>query len=146
QAPTGLPAETDPLAGPPVGGQPLLSVAFDALARSSVDLRRASIYIGLIALALIGPAVFLVWAAAVESVRETLIEVSRQLNRAGGSFALAVAIAIAGFVLISIESQAIAIALLAGRVAGRPLALHEALQRSRQVFWRIVRVRSLITA
>ena len=36
----------DPLSGLPTGGQALLSTAFDVLARSSLELRRASIYIG----------------------------------------------------------------------------------------------------
>jgi hypothetical protein len=139
-------ATPDPLAGLPLGGQPLLSAAFDVLARSSLELRRASIYIGLLSLALIGPAAFLLWAVAVESVEESAAELRRQLERVGGPFGITAIIATAGFVAISVESQALAIATLAGRVAGRPLALHEALRRSRQVFWRIVRARILVTA
>ena len=55
----------DPLASLPVGAQPLLAAAFDALTRSSVDLRRASIYVGLVTLALVGPVAFLFWAQLV---------------------------------------------------------------------------------
>ena len=136
----------DPLSGLPTGGQALLSTAFDVLARSSLELRRASIYIGLLSLALIGPAAYLLWAVAVESVDESITELTRQLTRAGGAFGITAVIASAGFVAISVESQALAIGTLAGRVGGQPLALHEALRRSRQVFWRIIRARILVTA
>jgi hypothetical protein len=39
---------------------------------------------------------------------------------------------------MSVESQALAAALLGGVAVGRPLSMREALRRSRQVFWRVV--------
>ena len=41
-------------------------------------------------------------------------------------------------VAISIDAQAIAIALLGGRASERPLRLREAVARARQTFWRLL--------
>lgn len=48
-------------------------------------------------------------------------------------------IASIGFVVLSIEGSIIAESLLAGRLTGRPLSLRQAVIRSRQTFWRVVR-------
>jgi hypothetical protein len=135
----------DPLASLPVGAQPLLAAAFDALTRSSVDLRRASIYVGLVTLALVGPVAFLFWAQLVAVSGGGTAFLRRSIESHEVALLVTSWFAIAALPVVLIESQGIAIALLGGRISGRPLALHEALQRSRQVFWRILRARILLT-
>jgi hypothetical protein len=54
------------------------------------------------------------------------------------------AVALAGIVAIAIEGGAIGAMLIAGRVTGRPVTLRVALERSRRVFWRLVRAALVI--
>ena len=62
----------------------------------------------------------------------------------GATLFVVLFLAIIGYFVISIEGQAIAILLLAGRVADRPISLDEALVRSRRVFWRLVRAAIIV--
>lgn len=116
---------------------------------SSSAIRRASIYIGLLALGAFGPAVILL-----------LIGIGRLMSDPGtadtlasdpslvffeqpeivGVLALLYVLLILGFILllaISIDAQAIAISLLGGIASERPLRLWEAVLRARQTFWRL---------
>ena len=117
---------------------------------SSVAIRRASIYIGLLSLGAFGPAAILL-----------LIGLARLLNDpatartlTGGDptllffeqpeliqpLTLLYAVGVVGVVLliaISIDAQAIAISLLGGSASERPLRLSEAVTRARQTFWRL---------
>src|SRR3990172_1814672 len=43
------------------------------------------------------------------------------------------------FLVLSVEVQILVAATIGGRAAGAPLRLREALKRTRQVFWRVVR-------
>jgi len=54
------------------------------------------------------------------------------------------AVALAGIVAVAIEGGAIGAMLIAGRVTGRPVTLRLALERSRRVFWRLVRAALVI--
>ena len=127
-----------------------LQLAFDA----SRDIRRVSIYVGLLLLALVGPFVILVVADASrigdlaasfdlqtgtfdEQTAEALGLVILQLYVAG-------ALASIGALAIVIDGSLMAVAVLGGRIVDRPLQVLEALQRSRQVFWRYAGAATLV--
>jgi hypothetical protein len=112
--------------------------------RSSADLRRASLYIGLLTVALLGPP--LVFALEfLARYQFADLEAFTKLMRDPAAAApflallLAVYLAIFGWVAVAIDGQLIAVALLAGRAAEKGLTLREATTRARQVFWRMVR-------
>lgn len=118
-------------------------------ATASATIRRASLYIGLLALGSFGPTAVLV-----------LVGIGRLLSDPGTAEALVldpvrvlgehpeivepllvtyflVMVGLMLLVTISIDAQAIAIALLGGIASDRPLRLWEAVTRARQVFWRL---------
>jgi hypothetical protein len=117
---------------------------------ANASIRRASIYIGLQALGAIGPAALLL-----------LLAIGRLLSDPGLAELLAddpslivferpeiVAPLLAIYVLvlfglilvgaISIDAQAMAIAILGGQASEQPMRLWEAINRARQVFWRLL--------
>ena len=117
---------------------------------SSSAIRRASIYIGLLALGAFGPAVILLLlgigrlasdpATADTMARDPSLVLLEQPELAG-PLALIYLLVIVGMLLlvaISVDAQAIAIAILGGRAAELPMRLWEAITRARQVFWRLL--------
>ncbi len=52
---------------------------------------------------------------------------------------IAAMVALVGLAVLTIESRIVAAALLGGAALDRPLTLREAIRRSRQTFWRVVR-------
>jgi len=114
--------------------------------RSSGELRRASLYIGLLTLALLGPP--LVFAVEFVAHFKTAFTDTSAFTHflensqgAGAFLALLVAIyaALAGWVAVAVDGQLIGVALLAARATDRALSLREATIRARQVFWRMIR-------
>jgi hypothetical protein len=127
-----------------------------ALASTS-ELRRASIYIGLLVLGAFGPAIV-----------ATLLILGRLGDGAGDAFValllddgfgppvqpalqaamlivmLEVLVGLLLFITISIDAQVIAIAILGGHAGERPLRLWEAITRARQTFWRMAGAGSLV--
>ena len=127
-----------------------------ALASTS-ELRRASIYIGLLVLGAFGPAII-----------ATLLIVGRLGDRARDAFgsvffgqalgappqpaleaallvvAIEALIGLALFFTISIDAQVMGIAILGGRAGERPLRLWEAIIRARQTFWRMAGAGTLV--
>ena len=115
------------------------------------DLRRASIYIGLLALAALGPAVAFA-IATIDRHDLDLAVVIEDLVLGEGLYFFQhpelvgpllflealVGIGLVVLLAISIDAQAIGIGLLAGQAVGRPMTLPEAVSRARQVFWRLV--------
>jgi hypothetical protein len=111
------------------------------------ELRRASLYIGLLTLGLVAPFVVIVlaygalqggfgWLGDVMlGFRPDLIPVD---DAVAGLLGLSGVLAALGYLVISIESQIMAAGILAGRAVFRPLTLREAVRRSRQCFWRVV--------
>lgn len=116
---------------------------------ANAAIRRASIYVGLLALGAFGPAALLL-----------LLGIARLLNDPATADVMATdpmlvlldqpeiveplliiyALLIAGIFLlvaISIDAQAMALSILGGRAADRPMRLWEAVVRARQVFWRL---------
>ena len=114
--------------------------------RSNGDLRRASLYIGVLTLALLGPPlVFLVefiarFQFADVDAFTSLIE-DPSGDAVGPFLALILAgyVAIFGWLAVSIDGQLIAVALLASRATDQVLSLRQATIRARQVFWRMIR-------
>ena len=117
---------------------------------SSSAIRRASIYIGLLALGAFGPAITLLLLgigrlASDPATAETMATdpslVLLEQPELAGPLSLIYLLVIVGMVLlvaISVDAQAIAIAILGGRASEMPLRLREAIVRARQVFWRLL--------
>ncbi len=124
---------------------------------STSELRRASIYIGLLVLGAFGPAVIAL-----------LLIVGRLGDQAGDAFgsvfladafsappqpaleaalllvAIEALVGVALFFTISIDAQVMAIAILGGRASERPLRLWESIIRARQTFWRMAGAGTLV--
>jgi hypothetical protein len=116
-----------------------LSLAY----RASGELRRASIYIGVLTLALLGPPlVFLIeYIAHFQLVNlDALIALATNPEAAASLSAviLIVTLGLLGWIVVTIDGSIIAVALLAAREGDRPFTLREGVIRARQVFWRLV--------
>jgi hypothetical protein len=114
--------------------------------RSTADLRRASLYIGVLTVALLGP--LLVFAveflghyqfADLEAFTSLLEDTTAAAAGPFLALVLAAYVAVFGWVAVAIDGQLIAVALLAARAAETSLSLRQATIRARQVFWRMVR-------
>ena len=116
-----------------------LQLAYDA----SAELRRASLYVGLLLFALSGPAL-IVLIADVPRLRDFPFENpaaldperAREFISVFGSLSILAMVALLGFVTISIDGTIMAVTILGARAVGRPVTLRGALVRARQVFWR----------
>jgi hypothetical protein len=120
-----------------------------AIAAAS-DIRRASIYIGLLALGALGPAVVYT-VAVIDRFDLDLTAMLDELTTGEGSYLFhhpeligpllflegLVVLGVLLLFTISIDAQAIGVALLGGHAGARPLRLPEAITRARQVFWRL---------
>jgi hypothetical protein len=139
--------EVPPPPAPMPGAWSTLSGGLDLSVAASRQLRGASVYIGLLTLALVGPFVVIILAFgaaqggfdwledALVGMRPDMVPVE---DSVGTYLLVSGIVAFIGFFVISVESQIIAVAILGGRALGRPMTLREALHRSRQVFWRVV--------
>jgi hypothetical protein len=146
-APAPPPAQPSPLEALPGTAGRILGASFDLLVACRTELRRGSLYLGLILLLTVGPLVLLIWGMVVsgedlglslenpESFSEAM---ATRLSQVAGAILATGLVATAGLVVTAVEGQAVAIALLASRAAGRPLSLRAAVVRSRAVFWRLV--------
>ncbi|MFL5778087.1 MAG: hypothetical protein ACJ761_03995 [Chloroflexota bacterium] len=102
-------------------------------------MRRASFHVGLVVLGLVTPAVLVAWGAEVHAFEVGPERVALALEGAAGfSYAMLGLLAVAGTLVALVESRAVAASILGGYVAGRPVTLRQALQRSRMVFWHVV--------
>ncbi|MEO5885917.1 MAG: hypothetical protein ABIQ58_10425 [Candidatus Limnocylindrales bacterium] len=117
----------------------LLATSFDLLARSGPEMRRASFYIGAITLGTVGPLVLASWAVSARVLDSTSFLVDETGNELTGLlyFALTV-VAMLGLVAATVESRTLAVTVLGGTMAGRPISTRQALARSRRSFWRAV--------
>jgi hypothetical protein len=124
----------------------LIGASFDLLSRSSEEMRGASFYIGAIVLGTAGGYALAFWALEVVSVHATVTEVNLAMTGAlGGWMGLLIMVAALGVIVASVESRAMAVAILGARSAGRPIGIRTALARSRSTFWRVI-VASIIVA
>jgi len=128
---------------PPRVGE-TVSGALDLALVSSRRVRRASIYIGIVTLALAGPAVILFLAlvrdlgsfdAAIDlfSGEQFVPADARTISL----FGFATLLAAIGLVGITLEGQIMATAILGGAASGRTIGLRRSLRLSRAVFWKV---------
>ena len=149
--PEAAPPEPEPEVPPPLAPMPgawsTLSGGLDLSLAANRQLRGASVYIGLLTLALVGPFVVIILAfgaaqGGFDWLEDAMVGIQPDMVPVNGSVAtylfVSGFVAFIGFFVISVESQIIAVAILGGRALGRPMTLREALHRSRQVFWRVV--------
>ncbi|MGZ8527222.1 MAG: hypothetical protein ACXWWR_00360 [Candidatus Limnocylindrales bacterium] len=115
----------------------VLAGSLDLVTLSRIPLRNASLYIGLLGLLTAGPLTVALIADAPHFDPETLAGLS-------GGTVLAGIIAFLALIAINVDAQIIAVAILGGAKAGRPLTLREALRRSRQAFWPVFRATLLV--
>lgn len=128
------PAPPPPPPGPPVwpGVGAVLSGSLDLVTQSRIPLRNASLYFGVLGALTIGASILTLLAPGVDLFSDPPTGITGWTGLAWLIAALAIA-------AISFESDIVAIAILGGARSGRPLTLIEALRRSRQIFWRVVR-------
>ena len=124
----------------------LLTVAFEHLGRSSLEMRRASFYVGSVVLGTVGPLALASWAIGVAAVERSTARMEALLDgEVGAILAVLGMLATVGLIVAAVESRTIAVAIIGGRVAGRPVSPRRALARSRQSFWRAL-VAAIIVA
>ena len=129
---------------PVIGSRQLIGASFDLLLRSGDQMRRASFYIGLIVLGTAGPLALGLWGSLLAG-DEFAGLVPGASDASTGWIAVLMTLLLAGVVVASVESMAVAIALLGGAFAGRPVTIREAVQRSRMSFWLLI-VASLVVS
>ena len=130
----------------PAGPVSVLGDGLTVAAGSSRLLRGPSIYLGLLTLALVGPGVVselwvLSWSGSVDLFSVAEVDAA---NEAIGRSVWLIFLAAVGLAAVSIEGGAIGAMLIAGRVTGRAVDLRLAVERSRRVFWRLVRVALMV--
>ena len=139
-APTPV-APVEPVPVPPVvSARQLIASSFELLLRLGDPLRRASFYIGIIVLGLIGPFVLATWGLLVANPS---LDVFNPVGdpaapAAAGWMVLLLGLLGAGALIAGIESPGVAIALLGGAQAGHPIGIRAAVQRTRMCFWSLV--------
>jgi len=124
---------------------------------STGDLRRASIYIGLLVLGAFGPAIvalLLIVGRLGDQAGDALSAIflgssygarpQPALEAALLVVALEALVGVALFFTISIDAQVMGISILGGRASERPLRLWEAIVRARQTFWRMAGAGTLV--
>ena len=128
----------------------VVSAGLQLALASSAAVRRASIYIGLLSLGAFGPVVILLLVgigrlmsdpATADTIASDPSLLFFEQPEIVQPLTLIYVLLIVGFVLlaaIGVDAQAIAIAMLGGVAAERPLRLAEAITRARQTFWRLV--------
>ena len=122
---------------PVVGTRQLIGASFDLLLRSGDQMRRASFYVGLIVLGTAGPLALGLWGSLLAGDGFAGLDPGAS-DASSGWIALLMTLLLAGVVVASVESTAVAIALLGGAFAGWPVTIREAVQRSRMTFWLLV--------
>jgi hypothetical protein len=127
--PAPLPAPGAPV-WPRVGA--VLSGSLDLVTQSRIVLRNLSLYIGLLGVLTMGPSLLTLVAPDVDVF-------ARPPTGINGWTILAWIVSFLAIIAIGIDATIVGIAVLGGASAGRPLTFDEALRRSRQVFWRVLR-------
>ena len=149
-APTPAPPPTWTKAYELPSARSVVSAGFQLAFASSAAVRRASIYIGLLSLGAFGPVVILLLVGigrlmsdptTADTIASDPSLLFFEQPEIAQPLTLIYVLVIVGFVLlgaIGVDAQAIAIAMLAGVAAERPLRLAEAITRARQTFWRLL--------
>jgi hypothetical protein len=125
----------------PPGAVEIISRGIDLNVSQSAQVRRASIYAGLLFLAAMGPIAALVLA---HSIRvggfDWIVDVAeRRVALDLGPLApLVILLGGLAAVAISVDIQLIAVALIGAKALGRPLDLRDAVRAARSGFWRLI--------
>ena len=131
----------------PPGVTEAIGRALDLALASSRSIRRASLYVGLVTLALIGPAVivFLALVRDQGSFDEAMVVLLGQqqfvaswVSQAISWLGVSALIAFIGLFAITLEGQILAATIVGGAAIGRTIGVREALRLSRRVFWSMV--------
>jgi hypothetical protein len=144
----GPPAEPPPLVGP-VGPLEIIGRGLDLNVAASTDVRRVAILIGLLGLAAAGPIVALALAVSGAfggSIDGQYVDISalQAWNRVRGVAELSLLIGVLCLIALAIDSQLLAVHIIASRATGRPFALRPALEVIRIRFWRLARASILV--
>jgi hypothetical protein len=143
-------AEPPPLAGP-VGPLEIIGRGLDVNVAASSDVRRVAILIGLLALAAAGPIVALELAASgligapsSDGPYSDIVALQGRLNAARILVELSALIGIGCVIALAIDSQLLAVHVIASRATGRAFSLRPALEVVRIRFWRLARANILV--
>lgn len=125
---------------PVVSARQLIASSFELLLGQSDPLRRASFYIGIIVLGLVGPLVLATWGLLVSNQTMDMFNpiAGPAAPAAAGWLLVLLSLLVAGSLIAGIESTGVAIALLGGSQAGNPVGIRAAVQRTRMCFWSLV--------
>lgn len=141
--------ESTPLAGP-VGPLEIIGRGLDLNVAASSDVRRAAILIGLLALAAVGPIVAILY---VDSGQLGVLPMAgdqvdlvalRARNAVSGVAQLSMLLGTLCLIALAIDSQLLAVHVIASRATGRPFSLRAALAVVRIRFWRLARANILV--
>lgn len=148
-APADEPAPAIP--GPPAPAvqstRRLIGASFDLLTQSTIEMRAASFYIGGVVLVTIAPLALATFAIEVAAPAGGMVDFTEFFRSSTGAgwFSLTAIVAGLGLAVANVESQNLAVAILGGRYAGRPVDARAALARSRMAFWRTVLASIIVT-
>jgi hypothetical protein len=151
-------------AAPPAGSAPPLAPAMpgtlatvsrglDLSVAASAEIRRTSVYIGVLWLLSIGPLVTVLWAYAarqggLEWLRQLAAGSRPDLVSVDSSFVfflfLASVFGVGCLLALSADAQLLATILIGDRATGRPFQLRPALRLTRLRFWRLIRASILV--
>ena len=144
------PAQAPALAGP-VGPLEIIGRGLDLNVAASGDVRRVAILIGLLALAAAGPIVALELAASglfgepsFDGAYPDIVALQGRINAARILAEVSTWIGIGCVIALAIDSQLLAVHLIASRATGRVFSLRPALEVVRLRFWRLARANILV--
>ena len=142
--PEAPPPPSSPLAAVPLSGRAVVSASFELLSTAQRPLRSASFYAGWLALATMGPLALLLWR--LESVAPSAFDglLGATSEPLDGPLGLAFLLAALGYMAVVIDARAIAAAVIAGELEGRPVRLAGAVRLARRRFWRLVGAAALV--
>jgi hypothetical protein len=151
EAPTATASERLPTASPALGWRAVLGRGLDLNVAASRHIRGASIRIGLLVLAAAAPLLAILVAIAqnlggIDVGADLMLERQVFLAIGEASAGIFVAFVIGGYCLaaISVDSQLLAVVLIASTATGREFELRSALELVRMRFWRLLRANLLI--
>jgi hypothetical protein len=149
--PLAAPPPPPPRAAPPRVGETVAG-AFDLALAASRQIRRASVYVGILTLALVGPATVLFLAivrdqGGLEAAADFVAGSGAFTAREEGALTmlqLSLLCGGIGLFALLIEAQIIATAIIGGVAANRRIGVRDSLRLSRAVFWRVVAAAILV--
>ncbi len=119
----------------------VLTGAFDLVTQARIPVRNASLYVGLLGLLTMGPALIAIVADPGFDLAGLF---QGQRPEQQGLDIAALYLLFFALVAVALESQIIGLAIVGGARTGRPLRLREGLRRSRTVFWRMFRATAIL--